>query len=101
MSKNNIKKTVTEVTELENTNEVEVVELETAMEEVVKPKKSLKKKLMIAGGAVGGLILGALVLGCKKSNTTVSEDQEESEDCEESDTSEIVEDATSADTTEE
>lgn len=50
----------------------------------VKSKWSLKKKLMIAGGVVTGLILGALVLGSGK-KTTAAEQLAEGSDNETND----------------
>ena len=47
------------------------------MNEVGKPKWSLKKKLLIGGGVLAGLVLGAVALGTKKSaggNDDQSED---------------------------
>lgn len=55
--------------------EVEEVEEENKSEDtanvtvVSKPKWSLKKKLLIGGGVVLGLVLGALALGTKTSTT--------------------------------
>jgi len=61
--------------------------------EVEKPKKSIKKKLLIAGGVVIGLVLGAIVLGSKK-QTIAEERLEESDDEDGEDTETKTEDET-------
>ena len=55
----------------------EVTEDTEIIVEAEKPKKSIKKKLLIAGGVVLGLVLGAIVLG-SKTKTTAEEVLEES-----------------------
>lgn len=61
--------------------------------EVEKPKKSIKKKLLIAGGVVIGLVLGAIVLGSKE-QTIAEERLEESDDEDGEDTETKTEDET-------
>ena len=61
--------------------------------EVEKPKKSIKKKLLIAGGVVIGLVLGAIVIGSKK-QTIAEERLEESDDEDGEDTETKTEDET-------
>ena len=56
----------------------EVLE-ETKTEKVGKLKLSLKKKLLIGGGIVVGLVLGAIALGTKKT-ATVDDQSDDSED---------------------
>lgn len=48
--------------------------------EVSKPKWSLKKKLLIGGGVLAGLVLGAVALGSKKSAVSADDQVEDSED---------------------
>lgn len=77
MKHNNKKVDVIEMENVNNMNE----EVEETTEEVeeMKTKMSLKKKLMIGGGVVLGLVLGAVALGSRKSK---DESVEESEDYE-------------------
>lgn len=56
----------------------EVAETTEITVEAEKPKKSIKKKLLIAGGVVLGLILGAIALGAKNQKTIAEERLEES-----------------------
>ena len=78
MSKNN--KNVQNITAQE-TAEVEVLDQdECVVPEVVKPKWSLKKKLLIGGGILAGLVLGAVALGLKKSDKPTDDEAEETED---------------------
>jgi len=61
----------TTVVETEN-NEIETEEVK------VKTKMSLKKKLIIGGGVLAGLVIGAIALGSKKGDsTTISYDSSE------------------------
>lgn len=54
---------------------------EEVTEMVIKPKWSLKKKLMLGGGVLAGLVLGAMALGSKKSTPDgVSVDIEEDDE---------------------
>ena len=76
---------------IETTEEVPV-ENETA--EVSKPKWSLKKKLLIGGGVVAGLVLGVITLGCKKSDAPADDEAEDS------DVNDVVADATVTDSDE-
>lgn len=79
MSKNN--KNVQNIATEQETADVEVLDQnEVEVPEVVKPKWSLKKKLLIGGGILAGLILGAVALGMKKSDKPTDDEVEESED---------------------
>lgn len=51
----------------------------TVTMEVEKPKWSLRKKLLIGGGVLAGLVIGAIALGSKKAKPG-AEDVEDSED---------------------
>ena len=53
---------------------------ENEMTEVSKPKWSLKKKLLIGGGVLAGLVLGAFALGSKKSVEPTEDLVEDSDD---------------------
>lgn len=53
--------------DMENIEREDGVLEENEMTEVSKPKWSLKKKLLIGGGILAGLVLGAVALGSKKS----------------------------------
>ena len=53
---------------------------ENEMTEVSKPKLSLKKKLLIGGGVLAGLVLGAVALGSKKSVEPAEDLVEDSDD---------------------
>ena len=76
---------------IETTDEV-MVENETV--EVSKPKWSLKKKLLIGGGVLAGLVLGVVTLGCKKSDAPADDEAEDS------DVDDVVAEATVADSDE-
>ena len=52
---------------MENIEREDGVLEENEMTEVSKPKWSLKKKLLIGGGVLAGLVLGAVALGSRKS----------------------------------
>ena len=68
-----------------------VVETPMVVEETVKvgkPKWSLKKKLIVAGAAVAGLILGAVALSIKKS-PNASDDQDGIDDTEDEELAEL------------
>lgn len=76
MSKNIKSLTEVDAESIETTEEVPV---ENKTVEVSKPKWSLKKKLLIGGGVVAGLVLGVITLGCKKSDTPVDDEAEDSD----------------------
>ena len=57
-----------------------VLEENEKMTEVSKPKWSLKKKLLIGGGVLAGLVLGAVTLGSKKSVEPAEDLVEDSDD---------------------
>lgn len=84
----NIKKS--EVIEMENNNMDEEILEENEMTKVGKPKWSLKKKLMIGGGIIAGLVLGAIALGSKKSVNTTDDQVEDSDNDDEEVTDDIT-----------
>jgi len=69
-----------------------IEETEEVKTEVKKPKWSLKKKLLVGGGVVLGLVLGAIALGSKNKTTaeqlTDASETPEGNDEEETDTDE-------------
>jgi len=69
-----------EKVEEENIETKEEITEESETIEVSKPKWSLKKKLLIGGGILAGLALGAIALISKKSVETTDEQEEDSED---------------------
>lgn len=82
------KYTKLEVVDMEDIKTNDEILEEDEVTEVVKPKWSLKKKLMIGGGVAAGLVLGAIALGSKKATPAEdpiedSEDDNEEEDDEE------------------
>lgn len=100
-----------EVNDMENENKINEEVGETTEEVMeVKTKMSLKKKLMIGGGVVLGLVLGAVALGSRKSKDDTDENcadcDSESEDYadeateEESETTENLSDVSDQTTTE-
>ena len=88
--KKNIKKL--EVIDMENETRNEVLE-ENETVEAGKPKWSLKKKLLIGGGVLAGLVLGAVALGNKKGADATDDQTEDSED-DNTDATDDVEDTT-------
>lgn len=84
--KKNIKKL--EVINMENDEMREEILEET---EVGKNKWSLKKKLLIGGGILAGLVLGAVALGSRKSADVDDEDEDfDNDEMEETETAETT-----------
>ena len=89
-NKNNFKKV--EVIDMEDKNEMnEEFDKNTAEVTEVKTKMSLKKKLMIGGGVVLGLVLGAVALGSQKGKNDSDEELDDYESESEADTDETTE----------
>ena len=81
MSKKNMNNNM-EVVEMEAMdNEMEIIE--EVAETTKKPKWSLKKKLMLGGGILVGLVVGAVALGAKKTNAADETSDDSEEDAEE------------------
>jgi len=85
-----------EENDMDNFEEMNEISEENETAVVVKPKWSLKKKMMIGGGIFAGLILGAVALGFKKAKPEVESEVESEEDNDEnnndeSDSAEIPE----------
>lgn len=57
------------IVEIEESNIDSEKNNEEVTEMVIKPKWSLKKKLMLGGGVLAGLVLGAMALGSRKSTS--------------------------------
>jgi uncharacterized membrane protein YcjF (UPF0283 family) len=66
--------------DMENIEREDGVLEENEMTEVSKPKLSLKKKLLIGGGVLAGLVLGAVALGSRKSVEPAEDLVEDSDD---------------------
>ena len=66
--------------DVENIEREDGVLEENETTEVSKPKWSLKKKLLIGGGVLAGLVLGAVTLGSKKSVEPAEDLVEDSDD---------------------
>lgn len=81
-----------EVIDMEDyTTKDEILE-ENETTKVGKPKRSLKKKLLIGGGIVVGLILGAVALSSKKTVPAVDQIEDSDNDDEEvTDVAEVLE----------
>lgn len=93
MKHNNKKVEVIEMENVNNMNE-EVEETGEIIEEEVKEKMSLKKKIMIGCGVVAGLVIGAVALGSRKCNDAEDEIEDNSEDeFDETDSDEIEADS--------
>ncbi len=80
-----------EVVEVVELNEEQIPEVVEEVTKVAKPKWSLKKKLMIGGGVLAGLAIGAIALINKQGGANI--DQVEAED-DYADSADVVETTT-------